>query len=125
MALTVVGGPDNFSILDNEVTQSSEYWKSSRKTLAVCKKLYISLKGSSANPENAQADVNDSDESSYPTKKKLCVMNDKLQEQLSCLKQIDCRVKGLEEKISFADTLVNTFECIICKGITQQPLFSS
>jgi len=46
-----------FPVLDTDTTCSSEYWKGTRKILAASKTLYAKLKGSSANPERAQVEI--------------------------------------------------------------------
>ena len=46
-----------FPVLDNDISRSSEFWKSTRKIMAASKSLYVKLKGSSADPEHAKVEV--------------------------------------------------------------------
>lgn len=46
-----------FPVLDNDISRSSEFWKSTRKIMAASKSLHVKLKGSSADPEHGKVKV--------------------------------------------------------------------
>ena len=126
-----------FPVLDNDTTRSMDYWKLTRKILAASKVLYKKLKGTSADPEKAKVqidltDVDICDESpSTPIAKRqrlaacgATVLEEKVDEMLSRLALLQERLDMIEDRFSFANTVLDVFDCIICRAVTNKPLIS-
>lgn len=122
-----------FPVLDTDTTCSSEYWKGTRKILAASKTLYAKLKGSSANPERAQVEIDLTDDGEHtPKAKRPCLTKsdgtEKLEQilvQLGSLEEILSRLSALEKLLVTAVSVKEVFECVICRDVAKKPVAST
>lgn len=101
-----------FPITESETTSSSEFWKSTRKIIAVSISAYEKAGG--VLPENELINL-DTDE---PQPKRAKTE----QESHVFTSDVLKKLKSIDKKLSFVTELQRTFECVICRSPVKCPL---
>lgn len=109
-----------FPVLDSATTSSDEFWRCNRKILAASKSLYTKMIGSSANPERAREE----ETLETPPAKKQRLHSDSIETFTDKLDSILAKVGRLEQHSRLADELAKLLECVICKEVSQRPVYT-
>lgn len=110
-----------FPVLDNEISRSSEFWKSTRKIMAASKSLYIKLKGSSADPERAKIETGVARVAEGgPIAKRPC--SDQSNPILEELDRLGASLQRVENFLDFIGHLKQAFECVVCRSVSRKPV---
>ena len=104
-----------FPITESESTSSSEFWKSTRKIIAVSMSAYEKAGG--VLPENELVDL-DTDE---PQTKRAKTEQESQELTSEVLKKLEL----IDKKLSFVTELQRTFECVICRSSVTRPVVAA
>ena len=106
-----------FPIMDNESTSGAEFWRSTRKIIAVSRASYEKLSGIAAGEELCRVE----DDVRPPASKK-----PKNSENFEMLNK---KLDAIGKKLSVIDSVVEIgkkiLECVICKSVVKSPVVSN
>ena len=113
-----------FPLIDNDTTSGQEFWRSTRKIIAVSRVSYEKIAGVAPGEELSQVD--DDVVITEPPPKKVketreCNISD-------CFEIVNKKLDSLCDKFSSFDGVVNAikkiFECVICQSVVNSPVIS-
>lgn len=112
-----------FPIMDNETTSGPEFWRSTRKIIAVSRASYEKLTGIAVGEELGQVE---DDVLNQPPCKRLKEMGKhNFTEDFEALNK---KIDAMGGKLSLIDNVVDIvkkiFECVICKSVVKSPVVS-
>jgi len=108
-----------FPVIDNESTSGPEFWRSTRKIIAVSRATYEKLTGMSAGNELIQIDE---DVDIEPPHKKAKLLGTDV---ISRFDIVDKKLDVIDKKLSFLENMKKVFECVICRSTVCCPVVST
>ena len=101
-----------FPITESETTSSSEFWKSTRKIIAVSISAYEKAGGVLPKNELINLDTDEPQPKRAKTEQESHVLTSDVLKML----------ESIDKKLSFVTELQCTFECVICRSPVKRPL---
>lgn len=117
-----------FPVLDNEISRSSEFWKSTQKIMAASKSLYVKLKGSSTDPERAKVEVDLTHVTEGVPRAKGACSDQSEEKRILILEQLDrlgARLERVEHFLDFIGHMTEAYKCVVCRSVTKKPVTSA
>lgn len=107
-----------FPVIDGESTSGPEFWRSTRKIIAVSRSSYEKLTGVPAGNELSQIDE---DVVTEPPRKKIKADTS----IISKFDAIEKKLDVIDRKLSFLENMKKVFECVICRSTVCCPVVST
>ena len=121
-------------IVDSDATQRLDFWKSSRKVLAVHtqmfdkafgkKKAYSAAIDLTQDENDDNTDSDDAQGLAMPPLAKRRKTDDKLNNELQSIHQVLVKIQQVIRPDGTLRRIQSIFECVICRSIMDTPLFS-
>ena len=102
-----------FPVTESENTSGAEFWKSTRKIIAVSSSSYEKVGGVLPGKELIDADTDEAE----PRPKKV-----KTQQESVSTSDVLKKLDAMDKKLSFVTEIQRTFECVICRSPVHRPL---